>query len=509
MGLQVGKTLPHIICNAHRKLGDGVTDDTYAINNATFDGNRCQYPTCQSETTTPAIIYFPPGTYLITAPLVMLYYTQFVGDANHLPTIKGDPSFNGIGLLDSDPYVDAGGGTNWYINQNNFWRHVRNFILDITELPPDGFHCIHWQVAQGTSVQNVIFNMVEDSTDNKQFGIFMDNGSGGWFEDLIFNGGGVGLYAGNQQWTSRNMTFNNCLTAVYQNWGWVFDYKSIYINNCNVGFDFTNGGGTVIIPGSFVIQDSVFTNVATAAVLTTFSANSTPAVAGTLVMDNNEFINTPNAVAYPNGTVIVPGNQVVPMFMQGRVYSAFDSQEQFGNLTCYEPAANYARVQQVMATSVPKPASLLDSTGKIYERGKPQYEGLPYTSFISIKTFGCTGDGVTDDTECVQNYLNSITIDQIAFIDHGAYVISDTIEVPINIKMVGEIWPLFMVDGSSATFADQNNPKPAFRVGQPGDFGAVEMQEIIFETLGPAPGAIMMEWNLNGNQGDNCECHTI
>jgi len=63
--------------------------------------------------------------------------------------------------------------------------------------------------------------------------------------------------------------------------------------------------------------------------------------------------------------------------------------------------------------------------------------------------------------------------------------------------MVGEIWPLFMVLGSSPTFSDQDNPKPAFRVGQPGDLASVEMSEIIFETIGLASGAIMMEWNAN------------
>ena len=94
--------------------GDGVTDDTDAINNATYDGNRCAYP-CDSQTTTPAIVYFPPGTYAISRPLVMLYYTQFIGDANNLPVILGMPNFYGIALLDSDPYLAF--GYSWWANQ--------------------------------------------------------------------------------------------------------------------------------------------------------------------------------------------------------------------------------------------------------------------------------------------------------------------------------------------------------------------------------------------------------
>lgn len=60
-------------------------------------------------------MYFPPGTYMVSAPLVQLYYTQFVGDAVTLPTIKATAGFTGIAMIDSDPYAD--GGVNWYTNQ--------------------------------------------------------------------------------------------------------------------------------------------------------------------------------------------------------------------------------------------------------------------------------------------------------------------------------------------------------------------------------------------------------
>lgn len=134
--------------------GDGTTDDTASINNAISTGNRCGQG-CDSSTVTPALVYFPPGTYLVSKPLVQLYYTQFVGDAVDLPTIKAAPSFQGIAVIDSDPYVD--GGANWYTNQNNFFRQVRNFIIDLTAMPATAGAGIHWQVAQATSLQNIRF----------------------------------------------------------------------------------------------------------------------------------------------------------------------------------------------------------------------------------------------------------------------------------------------------------------------------------------------------------------
>jgi len=97
--------------------GDGTTDDTEAINKAITDGNRCGQG-CDSSTITPALVYFPPGTYSVSKPIVQYYYTQFVGDAVSVPTIKAAAGFQGIAVLDSDPYDDK--GANWYTNQNNF-----------------------------------------------------------------------------------------------------------------------------------------------------------------------------------------------------------------------------------------------------------------------------------------------------------------------------------------------------------------------------------------------------
>jgi glucan 1,3-beta-glucosidase len=94
--------------------GDGVTDDTVAINKAVSDGSRCGQG-CDSTTVTPALVYFPPGTYVVSAPIIQYYYTQFVGDAVTVPTIKASASFAGMAVIDADPYAD--GGVNWFTNQ--------------------------------------------------------------------------------------------------------------------------------------------------------------------------------------------------------------------------------------------------------------------------------------------------------------------------------------------------------------------------------------------------------
>ena len=61
---------------------------------------------------------------------------------------------------------------------------------------------------------NIVFQLATGNAGSQQVGIYMENGSGGFLGDLVFNGGGVGAMFGNQQFTFRNLTFNNQATAV-------------------------------------------------------------------------------------------------------------------------------------------------------------------------------------------------------------------------------------------------------------------------------------------------------
>ena len=82
----------------------------------------------------------------------------------------------------------------------------------------------------------------------------------------------------------------------------------------------------------------------------------------------------------------------------------------------------------------------------------------------------------------------------VVYFDHGAYLITKTITVPPNLKITGECLPIIMVTG--VFFSDQTNPKPVWSVGTPGQPGTAEISDIVFETKGPAPGAIIIEWNI-------------
>jgi hypothetical protein len=71
------------------------------------NGTRCGQD-CGQTFSKAAIVYFPPGKYRISRPIIQLYYTQFIGHYFDRPILIGDPSFKGIALIDTDPYIKDG-----------------------------------------------------------------------------------------------------------------------------------------------------------------------------------------------------------------------------------------------------------------------------------------------------------------------------------------------------------------------------------------------------------------
>ncbi|KAI0647237.1 exo-beta-1,3-glucanase [Trametes meyenii] len=465
--------------------GDGVTDDTAAINNAISSGNRCGGGSCDSTTTEPAIVYFPQGTYKVSAPLIAYYYTQLIGDARRPPTLLADASFTGMAVIDADPYIPNGGGAQWYVNQNNFFRSVRNFVIDLRQIPASASATgIHWQVSQATSLMNIVFEM-STAAGNAHQGIWMENGSGGFMGDLVFNGGKFGMWVGNQQFTVRNVTVNNADTAIYSIWNWGWTFQSVTINNCQVGFDLMTGGttqdtqtvGAVAVIDAFVSNTPIFIRS---------SAPSNGKLAGSLVINNAHLTNVPTAVGVVGGaTVLGGGTTTIDSWAQGNVFSGTGANQG-------------ARFAQGAVAAPTKAASLLDSAGRVFGKTHPQYEDYAVGQFVSVRDQGAKGDGTTDDTAALQAVFDKFAGCKIIFVDHGTYLVTDTLSIPAGTQVVGEVWSVIL--GGGAAFQDQNNPKAVVQVGKAGDEGVVEITDIIFATRGPAAGAIVVEWNVHSNE---------
>lgn len=458
-------------------VGDGVTDDTAAINLAISSGNRCAPGSCSSSTTTPAVVYFPTGTYLISDDIIDYYYTSLIGNPNCLPTIKVSSNYSGAFVIDADPYGANGLS---YGATNVFWRQIRNLILDTTAVPATTQAIgIHWPTGQATSIQNVVFRL-NDQPDTLHWGLFIEEGSGGFLADLVFIGGLYGANIGNQQFTSRNWTFYNCITAINQLWDWGWTYQGISFNNVSVGLNMSSGGPTNQAVGSVVMFDSEFNNVGIG-IVHAHTPDAYPPAAGALVLENVDFNNVAVAIQGPGG-VDVPGSSGsfnIPAWAQGHAY--------------YASSTNYTSLSGYITPNLRSPALL--SQGKFYTRRKPQYGDWPASQILSARSLGAKGDGVSDDTQALQNAIFAAkSQNKILFIDGGDYIVTSTIYVPGGSKIVGEVFPVILATGSY--WSDINNPLPVIQVGKPGEVGQVEWSDVIMSTKGPAPGALLIQWNL-------------
>jgi hypothetical protein len=460
-------------------VGDGVTDDTAAINAAISSGSRCGGGTCGSSTVTPAVVFFPSGTYLVSASIIAYYYTQLIGDARNPPTLLAAASFSDIAVIDVDPYTPGGGGAQWYTNQNNFFRSIRNFVIDVTRVPATLSQGtgIHWQVAQATSLMNIVFNMSPAANTAHQ-GIWMENGSGGFMGDLVFNGGKFGMWVGNQQFTVRNISINNAQTGVFSNWNWGWTFQTVQINNCQVGFDVATGGGSATqTTGGLAIIDATVSNTP---IFVRTSVASNGVLGGSIVLNNAKLTNVPTAVGVVGGAVVLTGGTTtIASWGQGDVFTGSSGSRTFtqGNIAVAS-----------------KPAALLDSSGRIFGRTHPQYAAYAVTQFVSVRDQGAKGDGVTDDTAALQAVFNAYSGCKIIFVDAGTYVVTSTLKIPAGTQMVGEAWSV--IAGKGATFENINSPVPVVQIGTSGSTGILEITDIIFSTIGPTPGAIVVEWNV-------------
>ncbi|KNG48740.1 glycoside hydrolase family 55 protein [Stemphylium lycopersici] len=472
-------------------VGDGVTDDTAAIQKAMTEGNRCGPSACESSTNTPAVLYFPGGTYLISSSIIDYYYTQIIGNPNCLPTILAASNFSstgGLGLIDGSPYLGTGTrpGRTGFGPTNTFFRQIRNLILDTTQLPANfSATGIHWPTAQTTSIQNVVFNMnAQPGTLHE--GLFIEEGSGGFMTDLVFNGGNRGFRVGNQQFTTRNLTFNNVDTAIEQLWDWGWTYKSVSINNCRVGVNATAGGPSAVNVGSITFFDSEINNTPIG-IITSRTDNSEPAGAAALYLENVKLDNVKTAVLGPNGTYLAgsSGPSVIDAWADGHRYL---------------PEGPIQARGHIEATK--RPQSLVDAQGKYYERSKPQYGDVPLSQFLSARDLGVTGDGHTDDTFALNAaILKAKAEGKILYLDAGFYKVTSTIYVPPGSIIVGEALASVILS-SGPFFNSMALPQPVVKIALPGEQGRVEISDLFVSTQGQQAGAILYEYNLGTYEGE-------
>lgn len=338
--------------------------------------------------------------------------------------------------------------------------------------------CLHWQVAQSTSLQNIHFIMIQGS--DKQVGIFMENGSGGFLSDLQFFGGQIGFRAGSQQYTMRGLKFVNTATAISTIWNWGMVWKDIDITNAYVAIDTQSfGGEDGQGTGSLVVQDSIWRHVPYGITLKKGTVSSA------LILDNLRTESCENIVMNSGFADPVLGGNAGGVKQIDNWSLGF----QVTNASQTKPTFKYGDTDPKPS----KPAVLLGSDGRYFTRSRPQYESVGSGSVVNVLDHGVKNDATGDQTAAINSVLSG-NVGSVIYFPAGVYMVQGTVKVPPGSKITGELWPQIM--GSGSFFGDVNSPKVMVQVGQKGDKGDVEISGMLFTVRGNTAGCIMMEWNI-------------
>ena len=160
-----------------------------------------------------------------------------------------------------------------------------------------------------------------------------------------------------------------------------------------VGFDVSIGDiqGVSQGVGSEVIIDAVVTNTP---IFYRRSTASNGALDGSVVLNNIKLNNVPTAVAVNGGaTLLAGGTTTINSWAEGNIYSGTSGSGSFTENTI---------------TAIPKPSSLLDSSGRIFGKTRPTYANFAVDEFVSVKAQGAAGDGSTDDLATLQAVFDKV-----------------------------------------------------------------------------------------------------
>jgi hypothetical protein len=179
-----------------------------------------------------------------------------------------------------------------------------------------------------------------------------------------------------------------------------------------------------------------------------------------------------------NGNVILGASSRVELWALGKRYNGYEGTSTSG------------------AVEAPKKSTrLLDSSGRLFYRPRPQYEGFDAGQFRIATEHGCRNDGTGDNTNAINSFLGDArAAGQIAYFPAGIYRVGGTVLIPTGSRVVGASWS--QIQGAGAYFSDVFTPRVVIQVGQRGDVGTMEITDMLFSVQGATAGAIVLEWNV-------------
>lgn len=455
-------------------VGDGKADDTEAIQAALNFGNGTEFRNSSAWGTTgaPAVVYIPQGTYRLTRPIYNYVDTVIMGDPTNKPVLQAADTW-----AEKDKFLLYGHDYN-YDSTVNFYIGLKSIVLDSTLVPASqNITLLNWAVSQNVQLANVVFNMADKGTGHT--GLSMpEGGSPLIMNNLVFQGGSVGVRMNEQQYHFKDLTFKNMdiglkLDKLFEGTG-----QGLRFEQCSVGIETTNNN-----TGFFALIDSSATKTD---ILWNSAGSST--AQGSMIIEN---VDVDSSVA---STVAIAGKSILTgsvdkgqAWVWGNVYGPADGERALGKL------------YPVARSSV-----LTDESGSFHNAKEPTFEEYDVSQVVNVKNvcgLPVKGDGVTDDTANLQQIINKAAGKKVVFFPHGTYLVSDTLHVPPGSKFYGEAWSEISATGQK--FGDEKEPKAMVQVGKPGDSGVAQFVDMLFTVADILPGCKLVEVNMAGtNAGD-------
>ena len=396
-------------------------------------------------TTQPAIVYFPPGKYVVTATLQMAFYTFIHGNPLCVPEIL----WSGLGAAIGGPK-----SCNLCEHTNDFFYGVTdvNIVSAATSKTVDDC-LVHWPVSQGTYLRGVALDVGSGHQ-----GIFGEAGSGGLIADVSIKNGDYGMVFGNQQWTFRDVSITGCrITGIQILWNWVFTFVGLTITNTPIAITWPKGAA------SLILLDSKFEDV--------------PQVISEGVPGNGFFLF--ERVSTANVKEMLDNHTAVPFYYSWRQGPALEVGKPLPNISGELPATSRASTPLV-------------------GRPRPHF-GMKGVMPVSVMVFGAKGDGVTDDSAALQQAVDA---HPEVFLPHGVYLIGKTITLTATTSLLGEGYSVIKASAANPLFAknisDTAEPTPLLTM----PVGAsVKLVDLTIMASGDIPGCLLVDWKGGDESG--------
>ena len=495
-------------------VGDGLHDDTLALR-AAIDFERGGDAGSDADKSA-AFVYLRNGTYLVSDTLVLWKWTKLAGNAVCPPTIvlaPAAPGFGDAGAL--KPLLVTNNGFNsttadhaWWredpgvggATNDNFFTQMHHVRIRIAAGNP-GAVAVTWNVAQQTSIRDVVIDAGDaavglDVGAGRDYQHWADGsyslGGGGVVEDVAVRGGGVGMRIAAAQFFVRNVSLAGAASVGLRVWqlAWSLVFHSLSVAGAPLGVDY---GGVGEGEGALQLLDSSFAAIG--------NGVAVRADAGAALYLQN--VAGDASVQWVVQDLARP--PVASLFSSGRAYDRGvpESGSGGGGAGAGGGPLPLPTLAQAAAAGV----RLACGGGRALCGGSADapHTAVPYAPLPSFDDpegianaldAGCKGDGATDDTAALQAAISG---SRTLFIPMGIYIVSDTLRLRPDSRIVGEGLSVLLLAEASPGFGPGGGSKPLVAVPVGAEVEVAVADIALWNMHCGNDGVVLLEWGAGAN----------